>query len=232
MELSNRLLGITKFVPMNSIVADIGTDHGYIPAYLITNNISKKVIATDISQASLEKTIDYVNVLNLNVKIIPRLGDGLDIVKPYEVDTVIIAGMGGVLISKILDDNKEICDTIENFILQPMVASKELRVYLINNGYMIVDESLEKEASRFYEIIFAKKGKGEINKNIYYEIGERLIENNHPLLREFIIYKIDVIESIINKLQAEQSYDAKIRLSELEKKLEEYKEMNGQIDGK
>lgn len=232
LELSNRLYGITKFVSKNSSVADIGTDHGYIPVYLIINGISKKVIATDISPASLEKTIDYVKKLNLNDKIIPRLGDGLDIIKPYEVDTVIIAGMGGVLISKILENNKEICNTIENFILQPMVASKELRSYLINNGYRIVDEGLEKEASRFYEIILAKKGTENINKDIYFEIGEKLIENNHPLLREFIKYKINVTESIIDGLRATKSCDAKKRLSELEILLEQYKEVEDRIEGK
>ena len=232
MELSNRLLEIIKYVPIDSIVADIGTDHGSIPAYLIKNNISKRVIASDISPGSLDKTIEFVKALNLNDKILPRLGDGLDVIKPYEVDTVIIAGMGGVLISKILDDKKEICATIENFILQPMVASKELRAYLINNGYMIVDESLAKEGKRYYEIILAKKGNSVIQKDIYYEIGQKLVENNHPLLKEFIVYKINIIKSIFAKLGTDKTDNIKERYKELENILEEYKEVEREVESK
>src|SRR5699024_2997163 len=131
MRLSNRLKTIGKLVPQNSIVADIGTDHGYIPAYLIKNKISKKVIGTDISKESLDKIIQYVKNLNYENYIDSRLGNGLEVIKPYEVDTVIIAGMGGVLISDILDKDKEVTDSISNFILQPMIGAEELRKYLI-----------------------------------------------------------------------------------------------------
>ncbi|MDR7870160.1 MAG: class I SAM-dependent methyltransferase [Tissierellaceae bacterium] len=232
MDLSNRLLEITKFVPKDSSVADIGTDHGYIPVYLIQNNISKNVIASDISSPSLDKTIEYVNQLDLNEKISPRLGDGLNVVKPNEVDTVIIAGMGGVLISKILEENKDTCNTIETFILQPMVASKELREYLIHNGYMIVDESLAKEGKRFYEIIVAKKGKGTIQKDIYYEIGHKLIEKNHPLLREFIYNKKKSVMDIIAKLITDETVKTKTRYKELTEILEEYREVEREVESK
>ncbi len=230
MELSNRLLEIIKFVPKNSSVADIGTDHGYIPVYLIQNHISKKVIASDISPGSLDKTIEYVNHLNLNDKITPKLGNGLDVLKPNEVDTVIIAGMGGILISKILESNKEITETIENFIFQPMVASKELRQYLVNNGYSIVDESIAKEGRKFYEIIFAKRGRSSIQKDVYYEIGQKLVENNHPLLKEFIEHKKSEIKEIISKLGNNDSNNTKSRYTELKQTLERYKEVESEIE--
>ncbi|NLY46208.1 MAG: SAM-dependent methyltransferase [Tissierella sp.] len=232
MELSNRLLEIVNFVPKGSSVADIGTDHGYIPVYLIQNNISKKVIASDISAGSLDKTIEYVNDLELNDKKYPKLGDGLDVLKPNEVDTVIIAGMGGILISKILENNKEISNTIENFIFQPMVASKELRQYLTNNGYIIVDESLAKEGRKFYEIIYAKRGKSNIQRDIYYEIGLKLIENNHPLLKKFLEHKKNEIKEIISKLGNNDSNNTKSRYEELNRILEEYKEVEKEIDSK
>ena len=92
MRLSERLKAIANFVPSNSIVADIGTDHGYIPVYLIENKISKKVIGTDISKGSLDKIIEYVKQMGFEDKIDTRLGDGLEVIKPYEIDTVIIAG--------------------------------------------------------------------------------------------------------------------------------------------
>ena len=232
MDLSNRLLEITKFVPFNSIVADIGTDHGYIPIYLIINNISKKVIASDLSPGSLQKTIEYVNKFNLNDRISPRLGDGLDIIKPYEVDTVIIAGMGGLLISEILEKNKDITNTITKFILQPMVASKELRSYLLANGYMIEEESLAKEGKRFYEIIVARKGESDNQKDIYYEIGYKLIEKNHPLLGEFIEHKKKAVRDVMAKLTSEKNPNIDKRYSELSKILKAYEEVESLIEGK
>lgn len=230
MELSNRLLEIVKFVPKNSSVADIGTDHGYIPVHLVQNHISKKVVASDISPGSLDKTIEYVNHLNLNDKISPKLGDGLDVLEPNEVDTLIIAGMGGILISKILENNKEISETIENFIFQPMVASNELRQYLVNNGYSIVDESLAKEGRKFYEIIFVKRGQSTIQKDIYYEIGQKLVENKHPLLKEFIEHKKAEINEIISKLGNNDSNNTKSRYEELKQTLEKYKEVESEIE--
>ncbi|WP_406242265.1 tRNA (adenine(22)-N(1))-methyltransferase [Tissierella carlieri] len=159
MKLSERLLTLANLVPKNSIVADIGTDHGYIPAYLIENKISKKVIGTDISKGSLDKIIEYVKELGFEDKIDSRLGDGLEVIKPYEVDTVIIAGMGGLLIRDILEKHKEISNSIIDFILQPMVAAKELRQYLIENNFEIIKEELVKEENKYYEIIHAKKVK-------------------------------------------------------------------------
>ena len=159
MKLSNRLMTIAKLVPNNSIVADIGTDHGFVPAYLIENRISKKVIGTDISKGSLDKIIEYVKELGFEDRIDTRLGDGLEVIKPYEVDTLIVAGMGGLLIKEILEKNKAVSDSIINFILQPMVAGKELREYLISNNFEILKEKLIKEDNKYYEIIYAKKGK-------------------------------------------------------------------------
>ena len=145
MNLSERLQTIANFVPKNSVVADIGTDHGYIPIYLIENNISKKVIATDISKNSLEKAIENVNIYNYENKIDTRHGNGLETIKEYEVDTVIIAGMGGILIKDILDKSWSKRDSITNFILQPNIATSELRKYLIEKNFEILDEKLVKD---------------------------------------------------------------------------------------
>lgn len=230
MKISNRLMEIVNFVPKNSIVADIGTDHGQIPIYLILNKLSKKVIATDISRGSLQKTIDYVAGLKLENHIESRLGDGLDPIKPFEIDTVIMAGMGGILIRDILEKNKEVRDSINNFIFQPMIASKELREYLLNNHFEIIDEGLVKEDNKFYEIIYAKRGLGFIEEDIHLEIGRKLIDKNHPLLGEFLQYKIDVGKSIMAKLGDTVTEKTEERRKELEKSIEEYKEVLGKIE--
>ncbi|MDR7857135.1 class I SAM-dependent methyltransferase [Tissierella sp.] len=225
MKLSNRMMSIARLVPNNSIVGDIGTDHGFVPAYLIENNISKKVIGTDISKGSLDKIIEYVKELGFEDRIDTRLGDGLEVIKPYEVDTVIIAGMGGLLIRDILEKSKKVSDSIINFILQPMVATKELREYLISNNFEIIKEELIKEDNKYYELIYAKKGKSFVEKEIYYEISPILISDKHPLLREFIEFKINSSENIKEELQGIDTEKSKERYMELANLIKEYKEV-------
>lgn len=231
MKISNRLLTIANLVPTNSIVADIGTDHGYIPAYLIKNKIAKKVIGTDISKGSLEKIIEYVKVLGFEDKIDTRLGDGLEIIKPFEVDTVIIAGMGGLLIRDILKEHKDVTHSIINFILQPMIASKELREYLIDNNFEIVSEDLLKEDGKYYEIIYARTGKTALKREIDYDISPILIKDKHPLLKEFVENKINSSEKIVEELQGFDTDKSKERYDELVLKIQKYKEVLKEIEG-
>ena len=231
MNLSKRLFAIKDMIAENSIVADIGTDHGYIPVFLIENEISKKVIAADISKGSLEKTIKLVRSLGLNHSIETRLGDGLNVIKPYEVDTLIVAGMGGVLIRDILEKNKDIAESINNFVFQPMIGVKELRKYLIHNNFEIVDEDLVFEEEKYYEIISAKRGKSCISKEIHYEISELLLEKKHPLLGDFIKYKINKVESIINEIRLVETEKSKEKYIELENLLKDYKEVLVKVEG-
>lgn len=230
MKLSERLNAIVNLVPNNTIVADIGTDHGYIPVYLIENKISKKVIGTDISKGSLEKIIEFVKETGFQDKIDTRLGDGLQIIKPYEIDTVIIAGMGGLLIRDILENHKEVTNSIVNFILQPMVASKDLREYLVDNNYEIVKEDLVKEDKKYYEVIYARRGMSFVEKDIYYEISPLLIEEKHPLLREFVEDKISATQKIIKDLEGIDTERSKERYDELSKLIATYKEVLWQIE--
>ena len=230
MILTNRLMEIAKFISVNSIVGDIGTDHGYLPIYLIENKISKFVIATDVSEKSLDKIINYVEEKGLQRDIITRLGDGLDVIKPFEVDTLVIAGMGGLLISDILEKNKETTDSITNFIFQPMVASKELRQYLIQNKFKILDESLAKEGDKFYEIIYAERRLDYIEDKINYDISNKLIKKNHPLLGEFLNFKINKHNEILNKLKDEVSDKSRERYEEIERERDKYKEILKSLD--
>ena len=229
MKLSKRLQKIADLVAVGSIVADIGTDHGYIPAYLIESGKCKKVIGSDISKGSLDKIIQYVKQLNLESKIDTRLGNGLEVLKPKEVDTVIIAGMGGILMKEILEKDLEITNSITNFILQPMIAAKELREYLIQNDFMIKDEELVKEENIFYEIIYAIKGENKIEDQVAYEISPLLIEKNHPLLEEYIDHKINIAKSIQLELEDKKSMKSQLRYLELSKLIEGYKEVLNNI---
>lgn len=230
MKLSKRLQKIADLVGEDSIVCDIGTDHGYIPVYLIKNNISKKVIGTDISKGSLDKIIELVQKEALEDRIECRLGDGLDILEEGEVDRLIIAGMGGILISEILEEGREVTEHIENFILQPMVGSKELRKYLVDNGYKIISEDLLFEEGKFYEIILAERGRQKIDKDIHYEISQLLIRDRHPLLREFLEYKINKVKKVMDEIKDIKTQGSKKKYKELKSLLEEYEEVVEEIE--
>lgn len=230
MILSKRLMAIAELVPKNSIVGDIGTDHGYIPAYLIKNNISKKVIGTDISQGSLDKIIGYIEKSGHEKKIESRLGYGLEVLKTYEVDTVVISGMGGVLINEILDKDKNITNSITNFIFQPMLGVKELRKYLMENSFEIIREELVKEDNKYYEIIFAKKGKGYIEKEINFEIAKDLILGKHPIVKEFVDNKMYLAERIIKDLDGKESERVQERYNDLSELIKEYREVLLEIE--
>ena len=202
LKLTNRLLKIASLVSENKRLADIGTDHGYIPVYLLNEGKINFAILADINKGPLENARSEVKRNKLEDKVDLRLGSGIEVLKKGEVDEVIIAGMGGILIGELLEANKEVAHSVDKLILQPMQAQEELRQYLLNNGSEILDECLEKEDFRIYEIIVAKyTGKNtHLEDNIYYEIGKKLIENKDELLVEFVENKIKKYNNIISKL--------------------------------
>ena len=156
MKLTDRLLKIASLVDEGKKIADIGTDHGYIPVYLLNNNKIDYAILADVNKGPLENAKKEVRHNKLDDKVDLRLGSGLEVLNQNEVDEVIIAGMGGILISELLEAKKSVSQTVEKLILQPMQAQNELRKYLYNNGYEILNEVLVKEDFRIYEIIVAK----------------------------------------------------------------------------
>lgn len=225
MKLSPRLQAIADYIPKGTVVADIGTDHGYIPVYLVSKGISSRIIATDINVGPLENASLYINKKSYGEIIETRLGDGLKCLFPNEVDTVIIAGMGGHLIAEILEDSKDITQTIKNFILQPMVASEELRRYLYNNQFMIQDEKLAKEERKIYEIMLVTHGEDKVDKDIYYEIGKNLVRNRDMHLKELLENKIRKTEKILLALKDKETVDGKLRYNYIKTKNYAYKEV-------
>lgn len=185
-KLSERLRAIADLVPNGSTVADIGTDHAYIPVYLTNSGISKFAIASDVKKGPILRAEATINEFGAKNRVETRIGNGLKNIKCGEADTVIIAGMGGILISNILDNSKEVLSGIETLILQPMTAVYELRKYLYENEYTISDEILVKEDNKLYTIIKAVHGKDNVQSELQLRIGKKLIEKNDELLTELL----------------------------------------------
>ncbi|MDO7788313.1 tRNA (adenine(22)-N(1))-methyltransferase [Desulforamulus aquiferis] len=186
LKISNRLETMARYVPKGSIVADIGTDHGYLPIYLVAGGSCPRAVAGDINLGPLEAARLNVANNNLTTKIDLRLGNGLQILKPGEVEVICIAGMGGGTIRDVLSESPEVAKAARRLILQPMADEAELRRYLTTTGWYILDEELLMEDGRLYLVIVAEQGNNCQLDPVLLELGPRLVEKNHPLLKELI----------------------------------------------
>lgn len=156
MDLSPRLLNIIELVEPVLSIADIGTDHGYVPARLLQVNLAEHVIATDVSQPSLDKSERLLVSLFSPEKFDTRCGDGLKVLNHSEVDAVIIAGMGGQLMIRLLEDAPELVKSLEYLILQPMQGVELLFDWLSTHGFHLLDVRLAREDRRYYPILKLK----------------------------------------------------------------------------
>ena len=154
--LQPRLHAIADKIAPGARLVDVGTDHGYLPIYLIQQGMISSAIATDIGEGPLDHARHTAARYGLSHQVTFRLCDGLAAVSPEEVDTVVIAGMGGETIAGILDAvpwSKE-----KTLVLQPMTRAEWLRPWLTHNGYQILDESLVEDKGYIYPILQAAGG--------------------------------------------------------------------------
>ncbi|QGU95489.1 SAM-dependent methyltransferase [Clostridium bovifaecis] len=226
MNVSIRLKTIASLIDECNRICDIGTDHGYLPIYLIKKGICKEAIASDINKGPVEKAENNVKREGLESKITCRLGGGLTTISPHEADCAIIAGMGGNLIRDIIEESKEVFKGLKYAVLQPVQNPDVLRKYLYESGYDILDEELCIDEGKYYEIIKVKyDNKPKVLEDIYYEIGEKLIHKRHPLLKEYINHKVNKYKSILSYIDNETD-SAKLRRAELENSIEKLEEID------
>ena len=222
MELSKRLSSIVDLIEKDKIVADIGTDHGYIPIYLIKNNICKYVIASDINKGPIEilkKNIKEHNILR-GIEI--RLGSGFETLNENEVNVAIIAGMGGNLIADIIDNSYNIAKSLDYMILQPAQHQEVLRKYLYNKGFEIIQEDIVYDAEKYYHTMKVSIGSDiPYKKEVEYYIGRKYREKTNDF-KGYVKNKIDSIEKIIKF--TEKAND-KERYNYLKNLLKEFKEV-------
>ncbi len=154
-KISKRLLKCAKMVTSKGNIADVGTDHAYLPIYLALTNKISHAIACDIHKEPLNNAKSNVKLFNLENAVEVRQSDGLKNISSSEADTVVIAGMGGNLIAKILKDCKWENKKDKEFIFQPMKYENNLRVYLSKMGYEIKKEIAVKCSGKVYTVIKA-----------------------------------------------------------------------------
>jgi tRNA (adenine22-N1)-methyltransferase len=223
-KLGSRLAALAAMVPAGSKVADIGTDHAYLPIHLVFQNIVTAAVAGDVHKGPFQSALDTVSRLGLAGKIAVRLGDGLSVVNPGEVDTVVIAGMGGSTIIKILTNRPEVTSSLNRLILQPMQAANTLRRWLGDNKWRLVDETLVEEEEKLYEIIVAEQGTDGPIEPIMYEIGPLLWQRKHPLLRSHIENLINHYRRVITEMAKGLGVNESAKYREYEARLEQLEE--------
>jgi tRNA (adenine22-N1)-methyltransferase len=220
MRLTPRLAAIAELIPPGSTVADIGTDHAYLPLYLVQEQISQRVVASDMNSAPLQQARETVAAFNCLQKIDLRQGDGLNVIQAEDhINTVVIAGIGGETIIKILESGREKLESVERLILQPMTESGTLRLYLAHNGYALVRESLALEGRRLYEIIMAKPGMENETDLFRLSLGPRLLEVRPPLFPLLLQEKIRKLRIVHRSLQRARQENVSDKLREVEKTL-------------
>ena len=200
MELSKRLYAVAGLVTEGASVADIGTDHGYVPIYLVERGIASKVIAMDVNQGPLNRARMHIVGHGLGDRIETRLSDGLAMIRPGEVDTVIASGMGGPLTIRILQEGKEVADQLNALILQPQSEICRVRRFLTENGYRIEQEDMVLEDGKYYPVMRVVHGTKEPYEEWEYLYGKRLLEARHPVLLEFLKRELHIKESILEQL--------------------------------
>ncbi|MGH4139347.1 tRNA (adenine(22)-N(1))-methyltransferase [Clostridium sp.] len=225
MELSIRLKWIASMVTECDSIIDVGTDHGYVPIYLVQNSVIKSAIASDINRGPVEKAKNNITQNNLSKQITCRLGSGLSTVAVGEVQIAIIAGMGGNLIRDILEADLDIVKQFKYMILQPVQNAEVLREYLYNTGYDILDEEICKDDGKYYEIMKVKyNNKTKEVDNIYYEISKILLDKKDAVMKSFIEYKLSKYLKVYNALNEETvlSEDRKHQLYPIIMRLKEF----------
>jgi len=195
-----RLLLIAEAARGAKTVADIGTDHAYVPVYMCLELGTLSAVAADINTGPLERADANIKKYGLSDRITTRLSDGLKKFVADEADTVVIAGMGGTLIAKILEDSPQMKTENIRFVLQPMTAEEELRRYLTENGYEITDERMTGEGEKLYTVITAEVGESEEYDEVFYHVGKKLLEKKDKLFPLFIERKIAEFEKVADGL--------------------------------
>ena len=179
MELSNRLETIASFVTEGYVVADIGTDHGYIPIYLTSNGNCPRAYAMDVNKEPLSRAKTHIEEENAGEVVLHELPQD-------DVDSIVIAGMGGDLVVRILEQDFDKLANVKELILSPQSHLERVRHFLNDHGFRILEEEFLKEDGKYYVVIRAVHGKQQYDKECFYRFGEELILAKHPVLLEYL----------------------------------------------
>ena len=227
-QLSVRLETVAGFVPENARLADIGSDHAYLPCVLAAREVVSFALAGEVVKGPFESAAEQIRTSGVGDRVSARLGDGMDVIEPTDhIDVVTICGMGGDLISKILGKGrlKDKLVGVERLILQPNNGEKKLLEWLIAHQYKIIDETIFEENGKIYEIIVAENAEtAETYSDLEYSFGRFLLQNKNETFRKKWLSEIDKCQYILDSMQ-KASNDLNDKEQQVINKVNEIKEV-------
>lgn len=233
MELSKRLRAVAELVTAGCRVADVGTDHAYIPIVLVKEGRIPGAVAMDINSGPLERARIHVAENHLEGKIRLRLSDGLAALAPGEADSVIIAGMGGGLVIRILTEGAQAVRGVKECILQPQSEIEKVRAFLLREGFLFIQENMVLEDGKYYpmmKVLPPGRNPGSLNapgtgeggciwNETELRYGKLLLESRNEVLRSFLEREICLKKQILRELQGKDSERIAGRKNELEQEI-------------
>ena len=219
MELSKRLQAVSDLLSQGLVVADVGTDHGYIPIYLVQTGKTEKAFAMDVNEGPLLRAKAHIAEQGLSEKIEVRISDGVRALSPGECDSVVIAGMGGALAIKIMKEGEMVFRNLKEFVLQPQSELAKVRQYLYEQNYCVIAEDMVLEEGKFYPMMKVIKGNSPAYSVVELRYGKRLLEQKHPVLLMYLEKEVRTKESILQNLKSEPGEHIHKRIKELEEEI-------------
>lgn len=204
--LSKRMEAVAALVAAGAVLADVGTDHAYVPIALVKRGLVERAIAMDIGEGPLSRARANIETEGLAGQIETRLSDGLAELVPGEADSILIAGMGGELVMRILTEGADVCARAGELILQPQSDVPKVRGFLRLHGYRIDAENLVFEDGKFYPMMHAVHGAatyaaGESRRMLLEDrYGPLLLRKRHPLLPQYLERERRELERILGQL--------------------------------
>lgn len=215
MQLSKRMKAVADLAGMGECLADVGTDHGYIPIYLLEEGRFQRGIAMDVHEGPLLRARENIQSHGLSDRISCRLGDGLERLGKGEAGTVVIAGMGGSLIIRILTEGEEVLKEVSRLVLQPQSEIAKVRDFLQEQGYQIEKEHMVLDEGKYYQAM--RVGHGRMEKLLPEEAkyGSFLLKENDSCLKEYLNREEQKFREILESLQDGGNEKTKKRMEEL-----------------
>lgn len=217
MQIGSRLETIGRLVTAGSVVADIGTDHAYLPVWLIEQGCIQKAIAGDIAQGPCQAARSTIAQHGLQQQVEVRMGSGLSVVQPGEASCITIAGMGASTMIAILEADMSVAEAAEALILQPMAGAASLRKWLCTHGWELVDEELVDDAPHFYEIMAARRGVSREYSEAEYAVGPVLLAKQHALLTKQLERQLSTTRQLLENMGRSERAKESSKYKELQK---------------
>lgn len=199
-QLSKRLETVVSFIHPAQTIADIGSDHAYLPCYAVKKGLVKQAVAGEVVDGPFQAAKKQVAADGLSASVNVRKGSGLSVLSPGEVECITIAGMGGPLIASILEEGKEKLAGVHKLVLQPNIAGHAVRSWLVQNNWTIEAEAILEEDGKLYEVISAVSGEGQklTPQEIYF--GPFLMKEQNDAFRLKWQREFNQIDQVLAKL--------------------------------